>query len=69
VEFFFRCNIVGEYAAGVGTHPDGSQTGVAWLEVGGLAEGRLYPKVLRDLIPALPAVGAGGDDPYLGDVN
>lgn len=66
IEFYFRCDIVGEMGDMVGEIPDKTQTGAAWLELDRLDQHQLYPKVLRDLLKA------GASDTklaYLGDVN
>lgn len=66
IEFYFRCDIVGEIGDMVGKIPDKTQTGVAWLELDRLDHHQLYPKVLRDL---LPTRDTGKKTVYLGDVN
>jgi ADP-ribose pyrophosphatase YjhB (NUDIX family) len=65
VELMFRCTIRGDAPIGNGSNPDGWQIGVEWLDVASLQETRLYPAVLRRVIPALDEQGTV----YLGDVN
>ena len=66
IEFYFRCDIIGETGDMVGEIPDKTQTGVEWLELDRLDHHRLYPKVLCDL---LKAGGLESKPAYLGDVN
>lgn len=64
VELMFECELMS--AAGVGKQPDTMQTGVDWLALDTLSQHRLYPKVLRELLPA----GTPTDEAiYLGDVD
>lgn len=64
LDLFFECTLPAGSEPGLGTHPDSSQTGVAWLPLARLDEYAIYPKILRrTLTNGAPA------DPYLGDVN
>ncbi|MFH1619127.1 MAG: NUDIX domain-containing protein [bacterium] len=66
VEFMFMCLIRGDGGIKNGPVPDGPQTGVEWVEFDRLETVRIYPSILKRLIPE-----AGGDrqPAYLGDVN
>lgn len=64
LELMFECRLVS--TPGMGSSPDPMQTGVEWLDVEGLADCELYPKVLRGL---LASGGQVGEPRYLGDVN
>lgn len=66
IEFYFRCEIVGETGELVGEIPDKTQTGAAWLELDRLEHHQLYPKVLRGL---LKTETLSAKPAYLGDVN
>ena len=65
VEIMFRCTLPDSAGLGNGSNPDGWQIGVDWLDLATLNETRLYPAVLKRVIPAI------GDQRniYLGDVN
>lgn len=66
VECYFRCTIDAEPDAASPAVPDIYQTGITWLPIDGLADFLIYPKALRE---ALPAYLAGQGSSYLGDVN
>ena len=64
VELMFECTLVSE--SRLGAKPDKMQTGIEWIDLGALANHRIYPKTLQELL----ALNAGPDQPiYLGDVN
>jgi 8-oxo-dGTP diphosphatase len=65
VEIMFRCRLIGEVPVGGGLAPDAWQVGVEWLDLSRLNEARLYPKVLRTLLPLLDTRAKI----YIGDVN
>jgi 8-oxo-dGTP diphosphatase len=65
VEIMFRCTIRAGAPVGSGSSPDGWQTGVDWLDLERLHEARLYPAVLKFILPSLE----GRTNVYLGDVN
>jgi 8-oxo-dGTP diphosphatase len=65
VELYFRCTIADEAVPINGSAPDAWQTGIDWLEVARLAEYRLYPKILSQVVPTL----APSASIYIGDVN
>ena len=64
VEVMFLCSCLGR--AGGRRSPDAAQTGHAWVPLARLPKIRLYPSVLKSLIP--PA-GKTLGPVYLGDVN
>ncbi len=63
IEFLFACTIAGRVDCRVGNKADRLQTGVRWLPLAQLGAVRIYPSVLKDLLPA----AAAGQ--YLGDCN
>ncbi len=66
IELMFSCTIVGNRPARVGTTPDNYQKGVEWLEIKKLNNYRIYPKMLKEIIPNMKRV----EFPiYLGDIN
>ena len=66
LELMFECELDGDYRIGIGSRPDASQVGVAWLPIRELEQYRLYPKAL---IGILKQGLAGLTAVYLGDVN
>lgn len=65
VEVMFECTLPAGARPQGGDTPDDDQLGIAWLPVAELAQHRLFPVALRDLIPrGLPE----GLAEYLGDV-
>lgn len=66
VEFFFRCKISKDYAPLQGSHPDGGQEEVRWVELGKLGAVNLYP---RAIIPIVADLKHSEHPFYLGDVN
>ena len=71
LELMFACAIRPGQVPRNGPLPDGSQVGVAWLDLADLARHRLYPQALKRVLTA-PAGGGTPDVPrvvYLGDVN
>jgi 8-oxo-dGTP pyrophosphatase MutT (NUDIX family) len=66
IEFMFNCTLAPGAVPGIGTEPDSAQTGFAWLDLAHLERWRLYPAILRTLLPQR----ANPPHPvYLGDVN
>lgn len=65
VECYFRCTIA-DMTGGVPQQPDTDQSGIAWLDVTALADVPIYPKALRE---AIPAYLSDRQPRYLGDVN
>jgi 8-oxo-dGTP diphosphatase len=64
VELMFECRVTS--VPTMGTSPDPTQTGIEWLDLSALADHRLYPKVLKELL----VDGVTVNEPtYLGDVN
>ena len=66
LECYFRCSIregAGDPKPAV---PDIYQIGITWLDIDELAGCPIYPKALRE---AIPAYLAGHGTTYLGDVN
>ena len=66
VELMFSCQISDDKNIGKGTVPDDGQIGLKWLDINMLNEYRLYPVILRTLIPS---IGKVKQSIYLGDVN
>ena len=64
VEIMFRCEITDGRSLGKGTEMDTRQIGVRWLPLDTLDQYRLYPAILKEIIP----LGTTGCI-YLGDVN
>ena len=65
LELSFRCTLLAEDIPVNGPHPDIWQVGVEWLDLSELDAPRLYPKILKDILPDL-------DHPrviYIGAVN
>lgn len=64
VELMFECTVTSPPS--VGSTMDSMQTGIKWIELTALAEHRVYPKVLAELL-----VTGRHDRPplYLGDTN
>ena len=50
VEHLFECRVPADYEAKPGPTPDRDQIGVAWLSPAQLAEVRIYPTRLRDVL-------------------
>ncbi len=48
--------------------PDPWQTGIEWVDIGNLKDIRIYPSVLKDIIPEI-VVNTYRGPKYLGDVN
>lgn len=65
LEIMFRCSLLGDAPLGNGPSPDAWQTGIDWLDVRRLDEARLYPTVLKRVLPELEKQA----DIYVGDVN
>ncbi|MDI6895332.1 MAG: NUDIX domain-containing protein [Bacillota bacterium] len=65
VELMFSCALAGEAAPALGSNPDANQVSVVWLDLDELGQYRLYPAVLKELIPQTRK----GGPVYLGDVN
>lgn len=63
IEFLFACTLAGREDCRVGDKADRLQTGVRWLPLSQLGAVRIYPSVLKDVLPA--AAGCR----YLGDCN
>jgi ADP-ribose pyrophosphatase YjhB (NUDIX family) len=66
IEFMFLCRIIGTARAKKGKMPDGYQKGVAWLDIRKLYKYRIYPKILKEIIPQIRKKKF---PVYLGDVN
>ena len=66
IEFMFRCEIADDAEPSNGTEPDSFQEGVLWVPLEELAEYRLYPAVLKEVLNGKE--GQEGQR-YLGDVN
>ena len=66
VENVFECRLVDAAAIGTGTAHDKKQVGVEWLPVDRLADYRLLPSALADLVGP---DGPRGGTRYLGDTN
>ena len=66
LELMFRCTVIGG-SIGEGHEHDPGQLEVAWVPLEQLAEIRIFPASLADLLPAI-ASGAR-TDVYLGDIN
>lgn len=70
IEFMFLCTLMEGTEPHLGTVPDSDQVGIAWLSLSRLAQFRLYPSALKNVLPECcnsnettqPVV-------YLGDVN
>lgn len=65
VELMFSCTLAGDIAPALGSSPDANQVSVVWLGLDELGSCRLYPAVLKELIPQTRKGGCV----YLGDVN
>jgi len=66
LECVFSCRLPAPEAIGPGSEHDKKQIGVEWLPLGGLAERRFLPKIIKDFF------ADGSFSPgttYLGDVN
>ncbi len=64
VELMFECTLTSP--PGVGSKMDSMQTGIRWIELAALAQHRVYPKVLAELL----VTGRREGPPlYLGDTN
>ena len=50
LELFFDCAVPGDYVVGNGPEPDSNQVGVAWLDARALADSRVYPRRLREVV-------------------
>ncbi len=48
--------------------PDAWQTGIEWVDIGNLGDVRIYPSVLKEIIPEIVTYGYTGPM-YLGDIN
>jgi ADP-ribose pyrophosphatase YjhB (NUDIX family) len=66
VEFMFLCEIIGRKSVKKGKTPDTYQKGVVWLDIRKLDNYRIYPRILKDIIPHLTTKKF---PVYLGDVN
>jgi len=66
IELMFACRLAPGAVVMNGSSPDTKQTGIEWLELGRLAEYRIYPDILKRVIGA-DGIIAGRI--YLGDVN
>ncbi len=66
VDFMFACELLDPDEVRPGSEPDQGQLGVAWLDLEGLGDHRLYPLSLRARLQR----PAPEDGPvYLGDIN
>ena len=63
VELWFECETHGDIVEP--SMPDNMQVGTQWLDLDRLADYRLYPRVLKDIL----VTKFGPETVYLGDVN
>ena len=66
IEFMFICKIISKKGVKKGKKPDSYQKDVVWIDIKKLSNYRIYPEILKKIIPQLKSKKF---PMYLGDIN